>query len=395
MFMCSTKSTQSSWALLALAIRIAQGLGMHRDGDGASWDLFHAEMRRRLWWQLIVLDVLLSSDRGSEPLIREGSFTTRRPLHINDADIGLKSQIAIPELPSQIVDMTLPLIYMEAFHILRSINSSQASTEAHANLASSFLDKLEGTYDWKTKIGHNAEVSDPRLWLINVSGQLLSLMIWLAVQYPLHRRVEEPQEFSKRQALRTALALLAMRQHTEEAASAAPFLWWFRMIEPWHALAVALSILSSEKNEKVVKEAWPVVSKAYERCDTRFSGVGHGDVWSPLQSLMFKARAHILRQAAEDAPLLPAPPQQDAQESLPAHSRTFESPAMETGFVPNLCEVQPDTYFGYHAMPWTNEWSTGSSPDGEDTWEHWNMFVDGLSCFDPNPNPSMTDARLL
>lgn len=394
--MCSTESTQASWALLALAIRIAQGLGMHRDGDGASWDVFHAEMRRRLWWQLVVLDVLLSSDRGSEPLIRDGSFTTRRPLHINDADISLKSQMAVRELPLQIVDMTLPLIYMEAFHTLRSINLSQASTETQANLASSFLERLESTYDLKTKIGLSAKASDPRLWLINVSGQLLSLMMWLAVQYPLHRRVEEPQEFSKRQALRTALALLAMRQRTEEAASAAPFLWWFRMIEPWHALAVALSILCSEKNEKVFNEAWPVVSKAYERCEIRFSGAGHGDVWSPLQSLMLKARAHVFRQATKEGVSLPAKPQQDARESLPRQSKISNSPITETKFVPDVFggDGQPDTYFGYHAMPWNTEWSTGSPSDGEDSWEHWNMFVDGLDGFDPNLNPSMTDAWL-
>lgn len=368
---------------------------MHRDGDGASWDVFHAEMRRRLWWQLIVLDVLLSSDRGSEPLIRDGSFTTRRPLHINDADISLNSQVVVRGLSSQIVDMTLPLIYMEAFHMLRSINLSQGSTEAQADLASSFLEKLESTYDLKNKINHDTEASDPRLWLINVSGQLLSLMMWLAVQYPLHRRIGEPQDFSKRQALRTALALLAMRQRTGEAASAAPFLWWFRMMEPWHALAVALSILCSEKSEKVINQAWPVVSKAYERCDARFSGAGHGDVWSPLQSLMSKVRAHISRQVPEHVALLPARPRQDPRESLPAHSRNSKSPATNTKSAPDFIgEGQLDIYFGYHATPWTNEWSTGSSPEGNDTWEHWNMFVDDLDCFNPNANPSMTDAWL-
>jgi hypothetical protein len=90
------------------------------------------------------------------------------------------------------VEMTLPLTYMEALHTLRTINLSQVSTESQANLASSFLEKLERKYLLKTTSDSNVDLSDTRTWLIHMSGQLLSLMMWLAVQYPLHRRVEEP-----------------------------------------------------------------------------------------------------------------------------------------------------------------------------------------------------------
>lgn len=343
-------------------------------------------MRRRLWWQLVVLDVLLSTDRGSEPLIRDDSSTTRRPLHINDADINLQSSLPIEE-QAFMVEMTLPLTYMEAFHTLKTINLNQVSTESQANLASSFWEKLESKHLLKSQSGSDVDLSDTRTWLIHMSGQLLSLMMWLAVQYPLHRRVKEPHEFSRHQALRTALALLVMRQRIEEAPLAAPFLWWFRMIEPWHALAVALSILCSKMGKEVVKEAWPVVDQAYERCTARFSGAGHGDVWSPLQSLMVRAQAQNPHQAQQVFTTPSKTPMQSAPETPLVVPEPSRSPV-----VPLIPTWDSNMYFGSHVLPWPNDLSIGSSSDEDNVWENWNKFVDDLGHFDQHGNPSMTDA---
>ena len=173
MSMYSTESTQSSWALLGLAVRICQGLGMHRDGDGSSWDPFHAEMRRRLWWQLIALDVLLSNDRGTQPLISAKSFTTRKPLHIDDEEINHFSQNSIQER-SELVGMTLPLVYMDGLNVLRDINLTQTSTQARADLANAFSERMEDSYLQHSDHGDSyIELADTRTWLVYMSGQLL------------------------------------------------------------------------------------------------------------------------------------------------------------------------------------------------------------------------------
>jgi hypothetical protein len=45
------------WTLTGLAIRLAQSLGLHRDGEVFNLPPFNVEMRRRLWWQVVTLDV--------------------------------------------------------------------------------------------------------------------------------------------------------------------------------------------------------------------------------------------------------------------------------------------------------------------------------------------------
>lgn len=51
-----------SWSMTGLAVRLAQSLGMHRDGSTFNLPPFEAEMRRRLWWNICILDTPASED---------------------------------------------------------------------------------------------------------------------------------------------------------------------------------------------------------------------------------------------------------------------------------------------------------------------------------------------
>jgi hypothetical protein len=65
------------WTLTGLAVRIAQTLGIHRDGSHFNLAPFEIEMRRRLWWQVCVLDSRSSEDHGCDPTIVEAQFDTK------------------------------------------------------------------------------------------------------------------------------------------------------------------------------------------------------------------------------------------------------------------------------------------------------------------------------
>lgn len=236
--MHSEESPLSSWTLLGLAVRIARGMRLHRDGDGASWDAFHAEMRRRLWRQLVVLDVNMSNNRASEPLISDGSFTTTMPLNIDDHDFDQESSQPIKERTGT-TEMILPLTYMSGLNILRTLNHAHSSVQAKADLADTFSDKLESTYLGLSGDTKGGDPPNGHEWLAYLSGQLMSLMMWLVVQYPLRSHAPNPDDFPKSQALRTAVALLILKDRIERESSASCFLWWFRMFVPWHTLAVA------------------------------------------------------------------------------------------------------------------------------------------------------------
>ena len=56
-----------SWNTTGLAVRLAQSLGIHRDGSALGLSPFDAEMRRRLWWGICILDTPASEDHSCSP----------------------------------------------------------------------------------------------------------------------------------------------------------------------------------------------------------------------------------------------------------------------------------------------------------------------------------------
>ena len=66
-----------SWNVLGLAIRIAQGFGLHAEISGMSEE--HAEQRRRLWYSLFILERLLTLQLGRTGMIRDSDCQVAVP----------------------------------------------------------------------------------------------------------------------------------------------------------------------------------------------------------------------------------------------------------------------------------------------------------------------------
>lgn len=78
------------WQLTGLAIRAAQQMGYHREQalKSPSVSIFQAELRRRLWWELVLLESFSAKQCGVRSIVSSRSFwDTKRPLNINDTDL--------------------------------------------------------------------------------------------------------------------------------------------------------------------------------------------------------------------------------------------------------------------------------------------------------------------
>lgn len=75
------------WILTGVAIRIAQRMGLHRDGEKLGLPPFDVQMRRRLFYQLLPLDGIASQMSGTGIGIMPDTWDTKQPLNINDDQI--------------------------------------------------------------------------------------------------------------------------------------------------------------------------------------------------------------------------------------------------------------------------------------------------------------------
>ncbi|KAK4193047.1 fungal-specific transcription factor domain-containing protein [Podospora australis] len=77
----------AAWILNGVVIRIAQKMGLHRDGERLGLSPFEAEMRRRVWWQIIMVDSKYAIFSGLSHSLLPRGWDTKTPKNVNDADI--------------------------------------------------------------------------------------------------------------------------------------------------------------------------------------------------------------------------------------------------------------------------------------------------------------------
>lgn len=81
--------SRTLWTLTGVALRIAEGMGLHRDGSFLRLPPFETEIRRRIWWQLKILDGDSAELSGSDKF---GAFDAdprnpKLPSNINDDEL--------------------------------------------------------------------------------------------------------------------------------------------------------------------------------------------------------------------------------------------------------------------------------------------------------------------
>ncbi|KAI1124500.1 fungal-specific transcription factor domain-containing protein [Nemania abortiva] len=77
----------AAWILNGVAVRIAQKMGLHRDGEQLGLPPFETEMRRRIWWQIILIDTVYALMSGLGQSLLPRSWDTKKPSNIHDADL--------------------------------------------------------------------------------------------------------------------------------------------------------------------------------------------------------------------------------------------------------------------------------------------------------------------
>ncbi|KAI0505780.1 fungal-specific transcription factor domain-containing protein [Xylaria bambusicola] len=317
----SHNGSRASWVLLGLPIRLAQALNMHQDGDGtsSSFSPYEAELRRRLWWQLIVLDIRAAEDRGTSTIISRGSYNTRLPHNIDDIEFGPDTTLSLQDRPGP-SDTTFCLLTAQSSGIFLwgEYNHQEHYSEEQRLLRAKHLE---------SQFVNGADPTHAGSYLASATARLIIMKMWLITRYPLHPRKGQPgigkastsrtgaseaagpsqstaaasastapsqhaaAPVSRESTLRTAISIIEL----SEAVAAGPysdrFRWWAETYVQWHPLAVALAELCTQTQGETVEHAWRVVEAVFPRSSAIIADTKRGSLWRPLRKLYKKAKA--------------------------------------------------------------------------------------------------------
>ncbi|ORY57156.1 fungal-specific transcription factor domain-containing protein [Pseudomassariella vexata] len=303
--------SRSSWVLVALLLRLAQAMDLHRDGDGSQFTPYIAELRRRLYWQIVVLDVRAAEDRGTEAMVVSGSYDTRLPLNLNDTDFSPDTRGPLVERagPS---DTTFSRCTAQSSGIFLYVgpptNCPGGMPARSKDELIAHVQELEAQFITKSDPSHIGS------YFASMLVRLINLKLWLVQQYPvhLHRSPQDTDDTSTSNhsrwpkvshevMLQTAISVMELQQHWRSDPYSIPFDWWYMTYVQWHPLAVSLAELCSQTRGPLVERSWKCIEDVFPKYGEIVAESKRGSLWRPIRKLYKKAKAARTEALREDA----------------------------------------------------------------------------------------------
>ncbi|EEH11074.1 fungal specific transcription factor domain-containing protein [Histoplasma capsulatum G186AR] len=293
--LCVRRQDDSRYVLsmVAIVVRLAQGLGVHRDGSTFGLQPFETEMRRRLWWHICLLDYQVAEDHGCDPFIYEPFYDTRIPLNINDDDICQESTEP-PEERVECTELTFHLIRCEIIASARRLSFIPPSLDCSRSRTDMSLEDrqkqiLELSKRMEERYVQHCTMTTPILWVCATVVRLALTRLWLTIHEPLSGIENRRFGFADEKHNRLFLAsidvvefscLLQTNENTKK------WSWLFRTHTQWSSVAFLLSELCVRPISPAVDRAWHAINSVYEIWNLQER---KGVIWRAINKLMKRA----------------------------------------------------------------------------------------------------------
>ncbi|KAJ6440063.1 C6 zinc finger domain-containing protein [Purpureocillium lavendulum] len=274
----------AAWILSGTVVRIAQKMGYHRDGESLGLDPFETEMRRRIWWQLVIQDSKYAMMSGLTQSMSPDTWNTRLPQNVSDSDIypGLTEPVRPRDGPTE---MAFCIIVNELFKFKLEKDNSADGRAFEAALMGHDLDGQSDSTDY-----HHTIFAKFRASADDLSRRLADLEIQYvdANAGPVHRAA-----LSLRPMMTNKLSemLVPMREQPEygteifgpkdnlfkvfimgnehkmeamEMLKDTGFSWWVKLHFQFDVLALMSAQLCRRPTGSLADRGWAVMGRVYD-----------------------------------------------------------------------------------------------------------------------------------
>ncbi|KAJ4424448.1 hypothetical protein N0V82_000970 [Gnomoniopsis sp. IMI 355080] len=313
------------WMMTGLAIRMAQSLGLHRDGSRfPQLTPYEIEIRRRVWWALCFLDVRSSEDQGMDYTIVSGSFDTKFPLNLNDADIDTETRETPPERQG-LTAMSISIDLCKICDVTRQIMDKARAPTLHEQRR--LVDELYRTLE-RGYLRYSNESDGGITWWVGITSVRLTMAkMTLFINFPVLFSLEnEESAIETRNRLLVAAIEVAEWNHALNAEQEArQWRWIYQTYTHWHSIVLLLIEIARRPLSPMVERAWLALRSRWLIPSQGNNWDQELQIWVPLRKLMAQARKH------RDAEI----------ERLRASAEAIEQTAAEDGDIPAPASTCP------------------------------------------------------
>lgn len=314
---------RSLFCLNAVAIRIAQRMGLHYDG-GRGFSALEIEMRRRLWWQLVHYDHRIGEVSGVGASTFLHLSSTAIPVNVNDRDLYPQMH-KLPRDHVGITDTTFCIIRCEIANMIQRLRLGIEASNNFPDLKSHGLPPLarDGAInDLETQLEQrylvHCDISIPLHFLIHHFARQGINKLRLLAHHPRNRAdrgVQMPKD-EKDRLFSICTDMVENYSRVQALSGIEPFVWWINFNVPVEPLVHLLAEVRLRKNDGATERAWSQVSDAMSKFawqaqahDRHFFENQHGhEMHKALMTLASKAwEAHAAASAQVNATPIETP----------------------------------------------------------------------------------------
>ncbi|KNG81473.1 fungal specific transcription factor domain protein [Aspergillus nomiae NRRL 13137] len=314
--MRASSDPQSIWSLCGVAVRMAQRIGLHRDGSELGLSIFETEIRRRLWRQLSILDVTTAQSSGITSQFPYFSVDVLPPSNINDSELDPR-MTDMPRENHGATEMMFVLARSEFGEWMR--RWSKAGGASHGGrgfLASSALsyeakdqaiEELSRAFESKF-----LSYCDKSIPLHYMSARLMQNVV-CQMRFSAHhpRQYGEKDHISLAErdfVFSTCVQVMEGFEDCQSNEIIQRYLWHVDNHIPWDVLIYTLYELRTRIDEEETKRSWVLIDRIYSRHYDQMRNRPKTPLHIAIQGLILKAwKSHSEERTRRNRHLLPRP----------------------------------------------------------------------------------------
>ena len=251
-----------AWSLSGVLIRLAVSLRLHSDGsDLANIAPFEIEMRRRLWWQICLIDSRSEDLQVSAYKVGKDMFDTQMPVNTDDVNLN-PGMSASPNVTEGWTEMTVFLIRCEVWKLSRRL---QSVTLATSDLPADTDERLELLQQCQARMEDiYFKVLDPsqpiQAFVATMTRLFLTKVSLILYTKQQSARVMQPLPADSSESDKLLMSSLLITEYTcalQNEPSWSDWRWQLQGRQPpWRALHVVLAQLCTRKWDPICDRAW-------------------------------------------------------------------------------------------------------------------------------------------
>jgi hypothetical protein len=292
------------WTLCGIATRIGQRIGVHRDGSTHGFSVFETEMRRRVWFQLMIIDATSAQFCGVASTPLPVTIDVRPPMNANDSDLDPRMTEPAFEKqgPTEMIFVLARIGFGEWLHRLSNeiVGSNTGPWAYLSSLSMSLKDKDKAIDELETFMEQNfLRYCDKSIPLHMVTR----MMVYSAIHYTrlmAHhpRQYQDPKIHismpEKDLIFRSSLKMTEYTDYAQNNAVVWKFSWHTVNHMPWDAIIFMLSELRHRTDPQEKSQVWKLIGNVYSQHIRDMGQKASTPLHAAIQSLMAKAwRAYI------------------------------------------------------------------------------------------------------